>query len=130
GATSAPIAIGTGIYPSSDYGFVGTIDEVIIGKGEPTLADVKRMMLGLKPLNIIQSPTVFDTFRNNVIADGGTFMPTVFRDEWNRQPLVLKNESVCLLIPGAFKNGVIYGMNVFNGNIEPFTFTRASSGTY
>lgn len=53
GVDNDPTTIGALAYSGDiNRGFIGIIDEVIIGRGEPNLSDIKRMMLGMHPLNI------------------------------------------------------------------------------
>lgn len=110
--------------------FNGVIDEVIVGTGEPTLSDVKRMMLGLSPIHQTRHLSNYEKFRDNVLRDGGTFDDNLYKEEFAKLHPILRKESTTLIVPGAYKTGIIYGMNTLNGNLVPLTFSRGTSGSY
>lgn len=128
-----PISIGAfnaGVDSTLIRSFQGIIDEFIIGTGEPTETDIRRMMLGLHPIHQQRHQNSYEKFRDNVLRDGGTFEDSLFREEFSKQHSIVRKEATTLVVPGAYKSGIIYGMNTLNGDLVPLTFTRASPATY
>lgn len=62
-------------------------------------------------------------------ADGATVNETTYASEYNALHPTIKNQASLVLIPGAYKSGVIYGMNPNTGAIIPLSFARASTAT-
>lgn len=69
-------------------------------------------------------------FKASVIADGGIFDEELFTTEFFRVHQTIRNEAIVLIVCGAYKAGIIYGINCITGQAVPFTFGRASVGTY
>ena len=69
-------------------------------------------------------------FKASVIADGGIFDEELFTAEFFRVHQTIRNEAIVLIVCGAYKAGIIYGINCITGQAVPFTFGRASVGTY
>lgn len=69
-------------------------------------------------------------FASLVAADGGIVDGTLLKQGFNSMDVKFRNQASVLLIPGAYKNGKVYGMNPVTGAIVPFTFSRAGAATY
>lgn len=69
-------------------------------------------------------------FKASVIADGGIFDEELFTTEFFRVHQTIRNEAIVLIVCGAYKAGVIYGINCITGQAVPFTFGRLGIGTY
>lgn len=70
-------------------------------------------------------------FEQNVAGQAGTFDRTLVQAEYiNSMPENFKDRAAVLLVPGAWKNGLIYGMHPLTGAIIPFTFARSGPATY
>lgn len=69
-------------------------------------------------------------FKASVLADGGIYDEELFTSEFFRVDPLIRNEAIVLIVCGAYKAGVIYGVNCITGQAVPFTFGRASVGTY
>lgn len=90
--------------------------------------DPDRIHLG--PLAIYARVTeLLNRFAGKVIADGGIY-DDLFASEVLRQNPIVLHEARVLIVPGAYKAGVIYGIDMVTGEPVPFTFGRASVGTY
>lgn len=69
-------------------------------------------------------------FKASVLADGGIFDEELFTAEFFRVHQTIRNEAIVLIVCGAYKAGVIYGVNCITGQAVPFTFGRLGIGTY
>ncbi len=69
-------------------------------------------------------------FKASVIADGGTYDEELFTSEFFRVYPTIRNEAIVLIVCGAYKAGVIYGINCITGQAVPFMFGRVGIGTY
>lgn len=70
------------------------------------------------------------TFKKAVLADGGIYDEELFTTEFFRHYPTVKNEAIVLTVCGAYKAGIIYGINCITGQAVKFTFGRTSVGTY
>ncbi|WP_316780355.1 carbohydrate binding domain-containing protein [Pedobacter antarcticus] len=61
---------------------------------------------------------------------GATIDKVLFEKELLALPSIAKDEATFILVPGVYKEGMIYGLNPDTGTIEEFTFSRSTAATY
>lgn len=69
-------------------------------------------------------------FKASVLADGGIFDEELFTTEFFRVHQTIRNEAIVLIVCGAYKAGIIYGINCITGQAVPSQFGRVGVGTY
>lgn len=61
---------------------------------------------------------------------GAVVDKVLFEAELLALPTVVKEEATFILVPGVYKEGMIYGLNPDTGTVEEFAFSRSSAATY